>query len=89
MKAPTIEKSPVTQKKKTSNKRSQSALAMCPVNGAGWCPYPFSPAQLERRLKQIEEAKRDSKEEKRLPRECADSLVFDWFAGPRWLVRPG
>jgi hypothetical protein len=21
------------------------------VNGAGWCPYPFSPAQLEKRLK--------------------------------------
>jgi hypothetical protein len=26
-------------------------LAMCPVDGAGWCPYPFSVAQLKKRLK--------------------------------------
>ena len=26
-------------------------LATCPVNGAGWCPYPFTMAQLRRRLK--------------------------------------
>lgn len=31
---------------------AKTALATCPVNGAGWCPYPFSPAQLEKRLKQ-------------------------------------
>lgn len=30
---------------------ADSALAICPVDGAGWCPYPFSPAQLRRRLK--------------------------------------
>jgi hypothetical protein len=33
-------------------------LSMCPVNGAGWCPYPFSVAQLKRRLKAKEEAAR-------------------------------
>lgn len=26
-------------------------LATCPVDGAGWCPYPFTMAQLRRRLK--------------------------------------
>lgn len=51
MKAPTIEKTQETQKKKSSTKRSAAALATCPVNGAGWCPYPFSPEQLEKRLK--------------------------------------
>ena len=32
--------------------KTVSSLANCPVNGAGWCPYPFSPAQLEKKLKQ-------------------------------------
>ena len=36
--------------KKTS-KYSQSALAICPTEVSGWCSYPFSPAQLEKRLK--------------------------------------
>lgn len=31
-----------------------SALALCPTNGAGWCSFPFSPAQLEKRRKQVE-----------------------------------
>ena len=52
MRAPTVEKNPVTQKKKTTTKRSAAALAMCPTNGAGWCPYPFTVEQLERRLKE-------------------------------------
>lgn len=54
MKAPTIEKNPVTPKKKTSTKKAAaaSALAICPTNGAGWCPYPFTVEQLERRLKE-------------------------------------
>lgn len=51
MKAPTIERSPAIKKKKSSTKRSQAVLATCPVNGAGWCPYPFSIEQLERRMK--------------------------------------
>lgn len=54
MKAPTIEKNPVSPKKKTSTKKTAaaSALAICPTNGAGWCPYPFTVEQLERRLKE-------------------------------------
>ena len=42
-------------KAKTSaknSKRANKALSICPVNGAGWCPYPFSVEQLERRLRE-------------------------------------
>ena len=56
MKAPSNEKTQAVQKKKKSTKRSKAALATCPVNGAGWCPYPFSPEQLERRLKALAES---------------------------------
>ncbi|HEY9775436.1 MAG TPA: hypothetical protein V6C81_16840 [Planktothrix sp.] len=42
---------PTASKRKRSNNETASVLATCPVNGAGWCPYPFSPAQLEKRLK--------------------------------------
>ncbi len=52
MKAPAIEKKPAAQKKKPTTKRASAALATCPVNGAGWCPYPFTVEQLERRLKE-------------------------------------
>ncbi len=56
-------------RKKTSSakivkKRSDpadTALAICPVDGAGWCPYPFSPAQLRRRLKKRQEAEQQDK----------------------------
>jgi hypothetical protein len=56
-------------RKKTSSakivkKRSDSAetaLAICPVDGAGWCPYPFSPAQLRRRLKKKQEEEQQNK----------------------------
>jgi hypothetical protein len=33
-----------------------STLAICPTNGAGWCSFPFSPAQLAKRRKQVEAA---------------------------------
>ena len=53
MKAPTVEKKPASTKKKTTTKKSAAAaLAICPTNGAGWCPYPFTVEQLERRLKE-------------------------------------
>jgi hypothetical protein len=51
MKAPAIEKTPASQKKKTDTKRASAVLAICPTNGAGWCPYPFTVEQLERKLK--------------------------------------
>jgi hypothetical protein len=42
-------------RKKTSRTSAQSPLAMCPTNGAGWCPYPFSVAQLKKKLKKREQ----------------------------------
>lgn len=45
-------KSTNKSKKTASTKKADNlVLATCPVNGAGWCPYPFSVAQLKRRLK--------------------------------------
>lgn len=52
MQAQVTEVSSRPVRKRTSKKPAVAALANCPVNGAGWCPYPFSPAQLERRLRQ-------------------------------------
>ena len=37
--------------KTTTKKTTADPLSMCPVDGAGWCPYPFSVAQLKKRLK--------------------------------------
>lgn len=37
--------------KTTRKKTTADPLSMCPVDGAGWCPYPFSVAQLKKRLK--------------------------------------
>lgn len=31
--------------------KTADALSICPVGGAGWCPYPFSIKQLKKRLK--------------------------------------
>ena len=41
--------------KKSSRQKAQSPLAICPSNGVGWCPYPFSVAQLKKRLKKKEQ----------------------------------
>jgi len=43
-------------RKRASKKLGTAVLATCPVGGAGWCPYPFSLAQLERHLKLKAEA---------------------------------
>ena len=43
------------KKSKLAGKRqpkSADPLAICPADGAGWCPYPFSVAQLKKRLKE-------------------------------------
>ena len=42
---------PETKRKRPARKPSAAVLGTCPVNGAGWCPYPFSPQQLQKRLK--------------------------------------
>lgn len=39
----------VTRRRKSSKRTL--ALSSCPTGGAGWCSYPFSPAQLEKRLR--------------------------------------
>lgn len=36
---------------KKTEKTEMAVLATCPTGGSGWCSYPFSPKQLERRLK--------------------------------------
>lgn len=41
----------LTSSRKQTSKKSTSVLANCPVSGAGWCPYPFSLKQLEKRMK--------------------------------------
>ena len=52
---------------KTSKKNDQSALSICPSDGNGWCSYPFSPAQLQKRIKakqlekQLEEQAKNTK----------------------------
>jgi hypothetical protein len=43
-----------TTRKKTARKKS-AALSTCPVGAFGWCSYPFSVAQLEKRLKAKQE----------------------------------
>jgi len=50
MKKPSTKTAPKRTKARRA-KVSSAALAKCPVNGAGWCPYPFSVAQLEKRMK--------------------------------------
>ncbi len=39
-----------SSRKKSTGKKT-SALSTCPVGSAGWCCYPFSVAQLQKRLK--------------------------------------
>ena len=36
---------------KKSEKPEMAMLATCPTSGGGWCSYPFSPKQLEKRLR--------------------------------------
>jgi len=55
MRASTTSSAPATKPKRRSRKPSAAVLGTCPVNGAGWCPYPFSPAQLQKRLKNLAE----------------------------------
>ena len=43
-----------TGRKQSNARNAGAALATCPVNNAaGWCAYPFSVAQLEKKLKKI------------------------------------
>ncbi|MBN8660064.1 MAG: hypothetical protein J0M35_06845 [Candidatus Obscuribacter phosphatis] len=46
---------------KTRKKKADDTLASCPMNGQGWCPYPFSVAQLKRRLKAKAQAEAEAR----------------------------
>ena len=48
---------PEGRQKQSSNQ--PDPLATCPLDGAGWCPYPFSTAQLKKRLKRLAAQKTD------------------------------
>ena len=50
-----------TRRRRTASKKASTALSICPVNGAGWCPYPFSAAQLKKRIKRMQ-AEQEEKE---------------------------
>ena len=52
MKAHTTKVSPRPVRMRTSKKQADAVLATCPLNGAGWCPYPFTAEQLQRRLRE-------------------------------------
>lgn len=51
MKSSTTKTATRKSRKRAGTKLAGAALKTCPVGGAGWCPYPFSPAQLEKKLK--------------------------------------
>ena len=61
MKTVTPKTKKTTTAKKTVRKKVADALSICPVNGAGWCPYPFSAAQLAKRLKRLQEEEKQDK----------------------------
>jgi hypothetical protein len=48
--------------RKKASKTSASALNTCPVGAAGWCAYPFSVAQLQKRMKRIAEGEKKTQE---------------------------
>jgi len=52
MKAPTTKTKSRAKQKRNPKKIKSPSLSTCPVGGAGWCPYPFSVEQLERRLRE-------------------------------------
>lgn len=51
-----------SKSKTTTN--GKEALSICPTDGNGWCSYPFSPAQIAKRLKakQLENQKKSEAE---------------------------
>ena len=46
-----------TTRRKITSSKADSPLSICPVNGAGWCPYPFTASQLKKRLKKMQAEK--------------------------------
>jgi hypothetical protein len=48
-----VAKQPARKKTSGTSKKNAAVLATCPVGSAGWCAYPFSVAQLQKRMKRI------------------------------------
>ena len=51
MKSSTSKPAAARPRKRTRATRAKAALNTCPIGGAGWCPYPFTIEQLEKKLK--------------------------------------
>lgn len=49
-----------SKSRKPKVKKNAAVLATCPIGSSGWCPYPFSVEQLQKRMKKI--ADQESKE---------------------------
>jgi hypothetical protein len=47
--------------RKRTTKRN-AALATCPVGSSGWCSYPFSVTQLQKRMKKIADNSKPAEE---------------------------
>ena len=51
-----MKKTSKTSKSRKSKKgQSTAVLATCPIGASGWCAYPFSLQQLEKRMKKTTE----------------------------------
>ncbi len=53
--------------KRSSRRTADRALSTCPVDAAGWCSYPFTPSQLERRLRRKMAETQDSSQAAKQP----------------------
>jgi hypothetical protein len=52
----------VAKPRKKQNKKESAALATCPVGSSGWCSYPFSVTQLQKRLRRIADGGKTAEE---------------------------
>ncbi len=43
----------IPRQKTALKMRRKATIFSCPADAIGWCPYPFSPAQLKRHLKKL------------------------------------
>ncbi len=55
-----MKKASKTGKHRKSKKNA--VLAMCPIGSAGWCAYPFSVDQLQKRIKKATEEPKATKQ---------------------------
>ncbi|HEY9790191.1 MAG TPA: hypothetical protein V6D22_07325 [Candidatus Obscuribacterales bacterium] len=48
--------------RKRTSKKTAAMTATCPVGAHGWCSYPFSVTQLQKRMKRIAEGGKTEEE---------------------------